>query len=251
MSSVLTLLLAGPLQSWGASARFARRTTEQAPTKSGVLGLLAAAQGRDRTEDITDLAELRFGVRVDQPGTRVRDFQTAHHPDSGASMPVSERFYLADAVFVAALEGDSTLIDTLHTALLTPFYLPFLGRRSCPPARHLPLNVHPGSDLRQALEAEPWKAADWYRTRQRHTGALVELEAHLETEPRHATGDTLRDQPISFDPRNRRYELRARHSTVLRVPNPDAVLDPVRRSARSRGREAIPAHDPTAGLDAI
>ncbi|HLU98199.1 MAG TPA: CRISPR-associated protein Cas5, partial [Thermobifida alba] len=38
--SVLALLLAGPLQAWGASARFARRTTEHAPTKSGVIGLL-------------------------------------------------------------------------------------------------------------------------------------------------------------------------------------------------------------------
>lgn len=251
MNSVLTLLLAGPLQSWGASARFARRTTEQAPTKSGVLGLLAAAQGRDRTEDITDLAELRFGVRVDQPGTRIRDFQTAHHPDSGASMPVSERFYLADAVFVAAVEGDGRLIDTLHTALLAPVYLPFLGRRSCPPARHLPLNVHSGRDLQQALEAEPWQAADWYRARQRHRGALVELEAHLETEPQASAGDTLRDQPISFDPRNRRYELRAQHSKVLRAPNPGTVLDPVRRSPRRRLEPTTPAHDPTAGLDAI
>ena len=41
--SVLLLQLAGPLQSWGAASRFARRSTENAPTKSGLVGLLAAA----------------------------------------------------------------------------------------------------------------------------------------------------------------------------------------------------------------
>ncbi|MQS09839.1 type I-E CRISPR-associated protein Cas5/CasD, partial [Streptomyces alkaliphilus] len=128
--SVLLLQLAGPLQSWGATARFARRTTENAPTKSGVLGLLAAAQGRDRTADLTDLAALRFGVRLDQPGTRLRDYQTAQHADTGKSMPVSERFYLADAVFVAGLEGDHELLAALHRALRRPVYPPYLGRRS-------------------------------------------------------------------------------------------------------------------------
>ena len=54
--TVLLLRLAGPLQSWGSSARFVRRTTENAPTKSGVIGLLAAAQGRDRDADVSELA---------------------------------------------------------------------------------------------------------------------------------------------------------------------------------------------------
>ncbi|MEV7715510.1 CRISPR-associated protein Cas5, partial [Streptomyces sp. NPDC088270] len=59
--SVLLMRLAGPLQSWGSAARFVRRTTENAPTKSGVLGLLAAAQGRRRDADLSDLAALEFG----------------------------------------------------------------------------------------------------------------------------------------------------------------------------------------------
>ncbi|WP_063806154.1 type I-E CRISPR-associated protein Cas5/CasD, partial [Streptomyces kanamyceticus] len=122
--SVLALQLAGPLQAWGASARFARRTTENAPTKSGVIGLLAAAQGLERTADLTALTALRFGVRIDQPGTRIRDFQTAHHPDTGQAMPISDRYYLADAVFVAALEGTADLIAELDAALRCPHYLP-------------------------------------------------------------------------------------------------------------------------------
>ncbi len=142
--SVLALLLAGPLQAWGSSARFARRTTENAPTKSGVLGLLAAAQGRDRTADLSDLAELRFGVRVDQEGVRIRDYQTAHHADTEDAMPVSHRFYLADAVFVAAVEGDDDLIGELHRAVRRPVFLPYLGRRSCPPSRPVDIGVYEG-----------------------------------------------------------------------------------------------------------
>lgn len=157
--SVLVLQLAGPLQSWGAAARFARRTTEAAPTKSGVIGLLAAAQGRERTQDLTDLARLRFAVRVDQPGTRIRDYQTAHHFDTGKSMPVSERFYLADAVFVAAVEGEDTTIEGLHQALRTPVFLPYLGRRSCPPSRPVELGVRTGRGLEDVLSTEPWQAS--------------------------------------------------------------------------------------------
>ena len=48
--STLLLRLAAPLQSWGASSKFGRRATEREPTKSGVIGLVAAALGIRRTE---------------------------------------------------------------------------------------------------------------------------------------------------------------------------------------------------------
>ena len=38
------------------------------PSKSGVLGLICAALGRDRSESLDDLASLRMGVRVDREG---------------------------------------------------------------------------------------------------------------------------------------------------------------------------------------
>ncbi|GAB2722997.1 type I-E CRISPR-associated protein Cas5/CasD [Kitasatospora kifunensis] len=238
--SVLTLQLAGPLQSWGASARFARRTTENAPTKSGVLGLLAAARGltRDADAELAELATLRFGVRIDQPGTRVRDFQTAHDLDTDESMPLSERFYLADAVFVAAVAGADPMLATLYQALRRPAYLPYLGRRSCPPARPVELAVHPGGDLVGVLRAEPWRAADWYRRRRARE---TDVELTLLTEvpaPGSTPNATLRDQPLSFDPRHRRYALRSVHTSTVTVPNPQA-----------RARQTVPPHDPTSLLD--
>lgn len=103
--SVLLLRLAGPLQSWGSSSRFARRGTEIAPTKSGVIGLLAAAKGIRRTEPLTELLGLEFGVRLDQPGQILRDFQTARSLDGRHSYPLTYRFYLSDAAFLAGVSG--------------------------------------------------------------------------------------------------------------------------------------------------
>ncbi|MEU3796036.1 type I-E CRISPR-associated protein Cas5/CasD [Streptomyces fructofermentans] len=217
--SVLTLRLAGPLQSWGAASRFTRRTTESAPTKSGVIGLLAAAQGIDRGDDarLAPLAALRFGVRIDQPGTRIRDFQTAHHAATGQSMPLSERFYLADAVFVAALEGDHPLLADLNDALTHPVYPPFLGRRSCPPAQPVDLGLH-DTTLETALQQVPWQASAWYRRahRTRLPQTLTVLREATPGEP--GAAQDLRDQPLSFSAAHRRHALRTVITTTVPLP---------------------------------
>jgi CRISPR system Cascade subunit CasD len=239
--SVLLLRLAGPLQSWGVSGRFAWRTTAPAPTKSGIVGMLAAALGRSRDADLADLAALRFAVRIDQAGTRVRDFQTAHHGVTDKPMPLSERFYLADAVFVAAVEGRDPLIDHLHAAVREPHYLPYLGRRSCPPAEPIDLGIRPAG-LREALQAEPWRASAWYQKR-RASESVVALETLIEVEPGDRAADLQRDQPISFDPRHRRYDLRSVRSGSVRVPNPSARRPPAQRHTPP------PEHDPMAHLE--
>ncbi|RLL67925.1 type I-E CRISPR-associated protein Cas5/CasD [Streptomyces sp. Z26] len=228
--SVLLLQLAGPLQSWGTASRFPRRSTEAAPTKSGVVGLLAAALGRPRTADMSDLAALRFGVRIDQPGTRVRDFHTAHHQVSDKAMPVTERFYLADAVFLAAVEGQRALVEELRSAVRAPHFLPFLGRRACPPARPLDLAVRHDVTLEEALREQPWLASPWYR--RRVEAAPERLPVVVDSGPGDPPGDIVADQPLSFDPRHRRYARR----TVQRgtVPGPGPT---------------VPAHDPMPSLE--
>ena len=139
--TVLLLKLAGPLQSWGSGSRFTERGTQHEPTKSGVIGLLAAALGRRRTDSVDDLASLEFGVRIEQPGTFEEDFQTEHRrvwdkdrarwvADASKSLPLTRRHYLADAVFVAAFEGDNELLHACAEALDSPVFPLFLGRRS-------------------------------------------------------------------------------------------------------------------------
>jgi CRISPR system Cascade subunit CasD len=238
--SVLVLRLAGPLQSWGASSRFARRTTESAPTKSGVIGLLAAAAGIERGDDtrLAPLAALRFGARIDQPGTRIRDFHTAHHGDTGASMPLSERYYLADAVFVAAVEGDHALLTGLHDALHTPAYPPYLGRRSCPPSEPVVLGLHDAARLEDVLANVPWQASAWYRRRHRTPQTLTVLRETTSDEAAR-TADTLRDQPVSFDAAHRKHALRTVVTTAVPAPLPAGDGSPQN------------THDPFAALDVL
>lgn len=226
--TVLRLRLAGPMQAWGASSRFVTRSTLQEPTKSGVLGLLAAAQGRRRTEAIEDLAGLTFGVRTDQPGQLLRDFQVARSLDERQVMPLSYRYYLSDAVFVAAVEGPQELIQGIHEALTAPVFPLFLGRRSCVPAGRITLGMSE-ENLESALRAEPWQASAVYRKRQR--SSRVALPIVRDAAGHGEVGETVRDVPLSFSPEHRQYGWR----TVVR-PKPvyvdneygtDAVHEPM------------------------
>lgn len=99
-SGVLLLRLAGPMQSWGDASRFNRRETRTEPTKSAIIGLLASAQGRTREDSIEDLLQLSFGVRVEQKGLVMRDYQTEKSLDRKRNsssfakvLPVTNRYY--------------------------------------------------------------------------------------------------------------------------------------------------------------
>lgn len=232
--SVLLLRLAGPMQSWGDSSRFARRNTRREPTKSGVLGMVAAAQGRRRTDPIEDLVELRFGVRVDQPGRLMSDFQTARSLDEKTSFPLSERFYLADAVFVAGLEGDAPIINGIATALEKPYFAPYLGRRAFPPTGNMVLGVRDMS-LAAALHAEPWQCSESFRKQHARTGyvAPVSIDASAAEAPDMPNStvreDDIPDVPLSWDTADRQYgSRRVRHYQIPLLESPQAsVHDPL------------------------
>ncbi len=201
--ATLLLKLRGPLQSWGSESRYTSRQTHTAPTKSGVLGLLAAALGRRRTDPVEDLAALRFGVRVDQPGRLTRDFQTAIDWRTGKPKPLSYRYYLSDAVFVAGVEGEKALIEGLSEAVHTPGFPLYLGRRSCPANPDLMLGLLE-EDLETALRSVEWQASE---RRRRECPREVNLPLLLDAPPGTA-GDAQRDVPVSFDPEHRKYEWR-------------------------------------------
>lgn len=158
----LLLRLQGPLQSWGTTSRFDERDTQLEPSKSGVLGLLCAALGRDRHEPVGDLAALRMGVRVDREGVPMRDYQTAtgvlRASDAKADPDrtvVSPRFYLSDAAFLVGLEAaEMGQLVLLHQALRRPVWTLALGRKGFAPSA--PVYLHDGlvnEPLEQALQA--------------------------------------------------------------------------------------------------
>lgn len=233
--------LAGPMQAWGATSRFVRRTTRGEPTKSGIIGMLAAASGRRRTDPIEDLVDMRFAVRTDQPGRLLRDFQTTHSLDGSHAFPLSERYYLADAVFVAALEGAAALVEGIAEALREPQFPLYLGRRSCPPSRPVLIEVCPEAHLMEAIEQVDWQAADWWK--RRTESQTVRLDLAIDAEEGAASGvEVVRDHPLSFDPERREYAWRAVARCQVAVRN-DLFAPPGSRRTRSYYQ-----HDPFAAL---
>ena len=161
--STLLLRLAAPLQAWGINSKFDIRKTEREPSKSGVIGLLAAALGRRRDESLDDLAALTFGVRSDKEGELLKDFHMVRK-DKKTSY-VTTRYYLADAIFLVGLESqDENFLKTLDQALQAPVFPLFLGRRSCPPTLPLSLGIRQ-TDLLTALKEEPWQVSQWEQER--------------------------------------------------------------------------------------
>ncbi len=64
----VTIRLTAPLQSYGDEANFDRRTSYDYPSKSAIVGLIAAALGYRRTDArIQTLNQLDYAVRIDQP----------------------------------------------------------------------------------------------------------------------------------------------------------------------------------------
>ncbi|MGH3450457.1 MAG: type I-E CRISPR-associated protein Cas5/CasD, partial [Haloechinothrix sp.] len=190
--------------------------------------------GMRRTDKLTEFFGLSFGVRTDQPGKLVRDFQTARSLDGTRSMPLSYRYYLADAVFVAAIEGEDTLLRGLEQAVRRPRFPLYLGRRSCPPAGPISLGVHPET-LHEVLRSTTWQAAAWHQRATRAPQVHLEMVTDAEPEDEHA--EVIRDEPLSFDPARREYGWRSVVRERVEVPNSHATAN-----------EPAASHDPMAVL---
>lgn len=195
----LLLRLAGPMQSWGTTSRFDQRDTGKEPSKSGVVGLLAAALGIDRENwiDLEPLAHLSLGVRHDRPGVPKRDYQTAQNIISADRSKIHEtavttRDYIADAAFLVGLEGDDrSLLERIHAALRDPVWPLALGRKSYVPSESIWMeNAVQDAPLRGVLARWPWIGP------QRKWENLPEkLLVSLESED--GTGVLRMDQPLS------------------------------------------------------
>ncbi len=201
----LLLRLVGPMQSWGTTSRFNQRDTGKEPSKSGVIGLLAAAMGIDR-EDWTNLEPLTLlsmGVRHDRSGVPKQDYHTAGcattdtiikangTPAKGGGV-VSQRFYIADAAFLVVFEGDDRgFLERIHEKLKIPVWPLFLGRKSYVPSE--PIWIEGG--LRDAPIQEVLTRWPWIATRRRWEELPEKLLISSESED--GTGVLKMDQPLS------------------------------------------------------
>lgn len=213
-ANTLFLRLEAPMQSWGdQQSKFVIRRTAEAPTKSGVVGILCAALGVCRrkaaAEWLPKLGALRMGVRIDEPGVRWWDFHTVGagmrmRTAEGKTKPgamLTRREYLCDASFLVALQGEPSLIAELSAAMRDPQWTLYLGRKSCPPSR--PFMEHPASefpDLLSALVSIPW------RRRSQGDPALETVDCLFDWQPTdrepEAPAEALvwYDVPLTFHP---------------------------------------------------
>jgi len=238
--STLLLRLAAPLQSWGVDAKFDRRGTERVPSKSAVIGLVAAALGRRRNVNILDLQSLRFGVRVEREGTLLQDFHMAHEDKfwnghDGKYAHLTRRYYLSDAVFLAGLEGNEVLLAEIEHALRYPAFPLFLGRRSCPPEGKLLLGIRKGKPLLDALREEPWLLSEWAQNRE-----ATEVHLRIVTDADDTQSAYFqRDVPISFDQSHRKFGFRR----ICEI-SPLVIPNAASRYAKAEATK----HDPMLGL---
>jgi CRISPR system Cascade subunit CasD len=177
--------------------------------------------GRRRTDSLEDFLGLRLAVRIDVPGSLLRDFQTAIHLTSGAAMPLTYRDYIQDGVFTVGMSGDDDLIDNIAAAISSPRYPLYLGRRSCVPTGPLVPILFDGSE-RMAVAAAPWAATDRLK---RSRGRTVDLEVVADADDDDPSTTLLRDLPLSFDPQRREHGFRPVHRYRISAENPDGVSE--------------------------
>ena len=153
MPSFLILRLVGPMQGWSGHSYEGLRPLVEYPTRSGVLGLLAACLGiaRNDAQGLATLSQsLRYAVRCNERAYPLPHALVDYHTVQNArenyqglkSLDTIEtwRGYQCDAAFTVALwlQADAHWsLEQIAQATRTPRYTPFLGRRSCPITRPL------------------------------------------------------------------------------------------------------------------
>lgn len=174
MANLLLLYLEGPLQSWGSNAQWNVRSTDNEPSKSGIVGLLGCALGYPAGDPrLARLSRaLRMGVRIDRPGMRMIDYHTTTgviRKATGQFLGTEDdpytvesyRSYLVDAAFLVALEGPLDILKSCAHALQNPKWPIYLGRKCCIPCRPV---FEALTDQYGSIE-EAFSRHRWYRRR--------------------------------------------------------------------------------------
>lgn len=212
--NTLLIRLSAPMQSWGVQSRFTVRDTGLEPSKSGVLGLLCAALGIDREDDASLLpfTLLRMGVRVDREGLLRVDYHTAKDVRMAngktKDTELSNRYYLANAVFLVGLESENlALLEKIQAALQKPVWALFLGRKAFVPGE--PILLEDGLQKGESLEAVMKKYPTLCQPEKDKLRVVLEDK----------NGAIVRtDQPLSFSRERRKFAPRRVSVTFYDAP---------------------------------
>lgn len=215
------------MQSWGTNSHFESRYTDFYPSKSAVIGLIAASFGyrRDEDEKIQKLNELEFAVRIDQQGKLLRDYQIATKYKNGKFERnyVTNRYYLEDAIFIVAICGEDNLMNAIYHALKYPYFQQFLGRRSIPVNADFIMCLKDGTTM-ENLNTLPWQANDWYKKENKYQ-KIINLEVYGDSSAIDGDIEFRRDNVISFSQKNRKFTLRPQTRTKITFENNKSTSD--------------------------
>ncbi|MDI9633583.1 MAG: type I-E CRISPR-associated protein Cas5/CasD [Methanolinea sp.] len=173
--------LYGPMASWGEIAVGENRHSADHPSKSAVIGLLGAALGlrRDEEEAHARLSgSLGVACLVRDPGAAVTDYHTVQTPPASAVKSAryfrtrkdelsvgrdvlntieSRREYRCDTFVHVCLwaktEDLPWSLQEIASALNRPRFVPYLGRKSCPPGLPVHARVVEAQTILDAVRA--------------------------------------------------------------------------------------------------
>ena len=170
------------MASFGEIAVGERRMSWARPSRSAVLGLVAAARGLDRADEGAHAqleASLYYAVRTDAPGRPLMDYHTAQAPKArrGRSYStrreevhsedlntvLSTREWLSDACFTVCLwerQGSTVSLDDLAAALREPKFVLYAGRKSGPLGLPLDPSFIVAETFFEAFESRQRNAAE-------------------------------------------------------------------------------------------
>ncbi len=180
MRHYLLFRLYGPMASWGDIAVGEYRPSFAYPSKSAILGLLAAAVGirREAEDSHCELTSAYlFAVRVDTMGILQRDYHTTQVPSGGTGKKkkafptrrdeletpkedlntiLSSRDYRCDTLYTICLwatnESPPYSLEILAEKLRRPAFTLYLGRKSCPLALPAQPIIVEANSIRHAFE---------------------------------------------------------------------------------------------------
>lgn len=216
--AVLLIRIEGPLQSWGTQSKFTNRDTGYEPSKSGIVGLICSAMGRPRTESVDDLADCKMAVRADREGILKRDFHTARqiYKAGGGikeAAELSNRFYLADAIFLVGLESESKgLLKSVSDSLCSPVWQLFLGRKSFTPSStvYMQDGFFETGCLIDCMKTYPWLGSDSGK-KPTHLRCVMENDFPEAVDARF-------DQPVGAAFLDRTFGMRYVSTLFLEIP---------------------------------
>lgn len=216
MTRFLIFDLYGALSSWGGPAVGEVRGSDDHPSRSAILGMIAAALGIPR-EDMAAHGELDTSLGVatvtEWPGVLLRDYHTVQMPEAQRGVRwatrrrelsrdpaavqtlLSTRDHYADARYRALMwttDRSSRPLEALAHALERPRWVLYLGRKSCPPTLPAGPRISEADTLQEAIERDDERLRNdpWYvRT---HGARRVHWDASCEDHGFEQVSSTLR-----------------------------------------------------------